>query len=283
VTPNDPTMENCNWLAKVAWLILLLVGGLAFFWLVVLRIVAKLHGGDLPTPSTFRSEGDDVRPCCAIKDQSLMNKWLKTFFDVTARKPSGWLGKLMYRKPVGHYGFFRVAVEELQLQPENIFLEVGCGGGILLDMVLQTVQRACGIDHSSDMIELARQKNAQALFEGRVEIVQGDVQALPWDENHFTCAAGVEMLYFIEDPMQTLRKLYRVLKPGGRLVFVTGAQPKSALSKLLSAPWLRHLRFHSDDELASMLRGAGFQIAQVQRTDRSEHTSFAHQLAYAVK
>jgi ubiquinone/menaquinone biosynthesis C-methylase UbiE len=212
-----------------------------------------------------------------------MDKWLQTFFDVTAKKPSGWLGKLMYRKPVGHYGFFHVAIEKLQLRPEDISLEVGCGGGVLLDMVLQTVQRACGIDHSLDMVELARQKNAQALSEGRAEIVQGDVQALPWDENHFTCAAGVEMLCFIEEPAQALEELYRVLQPGGRLVFVTAAQPKSALSKLISAPWLRYLRFHSIDELASMLREAGFGTVQVERMDRSEHTNSAHQLAYAIK
>jgi ubiquinone/menaquinone biosynthesis C-methylase UbiE len=212
-----------------------------------------------------------------------MEKWLQIFVDVTARKPSGWLGRLMYRKPVGHYGFFRTAIEKLQLQPEDVFLEVGCGGGVLLDMVLQTVQRACAIDHSPDMVELARQKNAPALSEGRVEIVQGDVQALPWDENHFTCAAGVEMLCFIEDPVQALAELHRVLRPGGRLVFVTAAQPQSALSRLISAPWLRYLRFHPDDELASMLRGAGFQTVQVQRVDRSEHTNFAHQLVYGVK
>ena len=212
-----------------------------------------------------------------------MDKSMQTFFDVTARKPSGWLGKLMYRNPVGHYGFFRVAIEELQLQPEDDFLEVGCGGGVLLDMVLQTAQRACGLDHSRDMVELARQKNGRALSEGRVEIVQGHVEALPWDECCFTCAAGVEMLWFVEDLALALRGLYRVLEPGGRLVFVTAAQPQSALSKLLSAPWLGRLRFHSNDELVSVLRGAGFQFIRVQTVDRSEHTNSAHQLVCAVK
>ena len=113
-----------------------------------------------------------------------MDKWLQIFFDVTARKPSGPLGRLMYRKPVEHYGFFHVVIENLQLRPEDVFLEVGCGGGVLLEMVLQTVQRACGIDHSPDMVELARQKNAQALSEGRVELVQGKVETLPWGGNH---------------------------------------------------------------------------------------------------
>ena len=212
-----------------------------------------------------------------------MDKWLRAFYDVTARRPSGWLGRLMYRNPVGHYGFFRVAMAALQLQPEDILLEVGCGGGVLLDMALQTVQRACGIDRSSDMVALARQKNAQALFEGHVGIVHGDVQALPWDGETFTCAASVEVLCFIEDPMQALRELGRVLRPGGRLVFVTAAQPNSALSTLLYYPWLRYLRFHPDDALASMLKAAGFQTVRVQKVDRSEHTNFAHQLAYAAK
>jgi ubiquinone/menaquinone biosynthesis C-methylase UbiE len=212
-----------------------------------------------------------------------MERWSQTFFDVTARRPSGWLGKLMYRNPVGHYGFFRVAIEKLQLQPEDVFLEIGCGGGLLLDLALQVVQRACGIDHSPDMVDLAREKNARALSQGRAEIVQGDVQALPWDSNCFTCAAGVEMLYFVEDPVLALAELHRVLKPAGRFVSVVAAQPESALARLLSAPWLGRLRFHSNDELASMLRGVGFQTSQVRRVDRSEHTNFAHQLAYAVK
>jgi len=214
-----------------------------------------------------------------------MSKWHQTFFDVTGRKPSGWPGKLLYgsREPIGHYGFFRVAIGRLQLQPEDVFLEIGCGGGALLDMVLQTVQQACGIDHSPDMVELARQKNGKALSEGRVEIIQGDIEALPWAENHFTCAAGVEVLYFIENLRRASEELCRVLKPGGRLVLVTGAQPKSALANLAYGIWLMYMRFYPNDELAAVLRQAGFQAVQVESVARSEHTAYAHQLVYAVK
>jgi ubiquinone/menaquinone biosynthesis C-methylase UbiE len=219
----------------------------------------------------------------ALQRTAVMDRWHQSFFDTTARKPSGWLGRLMYRNPVGHYGFFRVAVEQLQLQAEDVFLEVGCGGGILLDMALQIVQRACGIDHSPDMVELARQKNTQALSDGRAQIVLGDLRALPWDGEIFTCVAGVETLYFVEDRRLALQGLHRVLRPGGRLVFVTGAEPESALWRFLSAPWLVHLHFNSNDEMAAMLRWAGFQAVQVQTVYRSEHTSFAHQLAYAIK
>jgi hypothetical protein len=56
-----------------------------------------------------------------------------------------------------------------------------------------------------------------------------------------------------------------------------------ALAKLAYSPWLRTLSFYSSGELASMLRRAGFQIVEVERVDRSEHTAYTHQLAYAVK
>jgi ubiquinone/menaquinone biosynthesis C-methylase UbiE len=189
----------------------------------------------------------------------------------------------MYRKPIGHYGFFRASIAKLQLQSEDLLLEIGCGGGALLDMVQQTVRRAWAVDYSLDMVELARKKNEKALSEERVVVVQGNVEALPWPENHFTCEVGVEMLYFIEHPTRALEELYRVLKSGGRLVLTTAAQPQSALARLLSAPWLRYLRFYPSDELADMLRQAGFQTVQVERVDRSKYTIYAHQLAYAVK
>jgi SAM-dependent methyltransferase len=212
-----------------------------------------------------------------------MNRWREAFFDVTARKPSGWLGRLMYRHPLGHYGLFHVALDRLQLQPEDVLLEIGCGGGVLLDMALKTARRVWGIDHSPDMVTLARQKNRRALSEGRAGIVHGDAEVLPWAGATFTCATGVEVLYFMERPTRAFRELDRVLKPGGRLVLVTAAEPRSALSRSASSAWLRYLRFYSDHDLASMLEETGFHRVQVRRVDRSEHTVYAHQLALAVK
>jgi hypothetical protein len=54
-------METCNWLARMAWLTLLWVGGLAFFWLVVVRIVAKLHGGEPRPFALARLVGNPLR------------------------------------------------------------------------------------------------------------------------------------------------------------------------------------------------------------------------------
>ena len=67
---------------------------------------------------------------------STRRTWLNKFVDKTARKPSGWLGKRMYSNPRGHFKAFRLTLDKLQLKPDDIFLEIGCGGGVLLNMAL---------------------------------------------------------------------------------------------------------------------------------------------------
>jgi len=140
------------------------------------------------------------------------------FVDKTGRKPSGWLGKRMYSNPRAHYTSFRLTLDKLQLKPDDIFLEIGGGGGVLLNMALETVKHAKAIDHSSDMVQIAIEKNQKAVSEGRVEIVQGNAESLPWGDNSFTCAAAANVFFFIEKPMVVLKELYRVLKPGGYLL-----------------------------------------------------------------
>ena len=198
---------------------------------------------------------------------------LNKFVDKTARRPSGWFGKRMYSNPRGHYKSFRWTLDKLQLKPDDIFLEIGCGGGVLLNMALETVKHAKAIDHSSDMVQIAKEKNQEAVSEGRVEIVQGNAESLPWDDNSFTCATANEMFFFIDKPMIVLNELYRVLKPGGRLV-ITSIED-SILPKLLFLPWSCSLRLYKNSEMESMLKQAGFQTVEVKNVERFIQLSYA--------
>ena len=48
------------------------------------------------------------------------------------------------------------------------------------------------------MVQIAIEKNQEAVSEGRVEIVQGDAESLPWGDNSFTCATAANVFFFIE-------------------------------------------------------------------------------------
>jgi len=202
-----------------------------------------------------------------------MIKWLNKFVDKTARKPSGWFGKRMYSNPRGHYKSFRLTLDKLQLKPDDIFLEIGCGGGVLLNMALETVKHAKAIDHSSDMVQIGREKNQEAISEGRVEIVQGNTESLSWDDNSFTCATANQMFFFIDKPMIVLTEFYRVLKPGGRLV-ITSTED-SILPKLLFVLWSHSMHLYKNSDMESMLKQAGFQTVEVKNLERFIQLSYA--------
>jgi SAM-dependent methyltransferase len=190
------------------------------------------------------------------------SKWHHRFIDATGRKPSGWAGK-MYRDPKGHYRSFEYIMDKLRLRPGERFLDICCGGGGLLERALRIVDRAAGLDHSPDMVALTAENNAQAVVNGRLDVRQGDAGALPWDDATFDAAANTNALFFIPEPVQLFREAYRVLKPGGRFMVVTGA--KRGLVRFLFVAW--RLTLYTDDELADMLRQAGFDQVEAYSTD----------------
>ncbi|HXP28544.1 MAG TPA: class I SAM-dependent methyltransferase, partial [Solirubrobacteraceae bacterium] len=71
-----------------------------------------------------------------------------------------------------------------------------------------------GIDQSEQMLAAAR-----ARFSGdrRVELLQGEAEALPFADASFDCLTFTYLLRYVEDPAATLRELARVVRPGGRV------------------------------------------------------------------
>lgn len=199
----------------------------------------------------------------------LRNNWIET----TARRPSGKLGKKMYANPTSHKPGFYLLLKHLQLRADDYLAEVGCGGGVLMGMALETAGRACAVDHSADMVALAGEQNAEAIRDGRLDIRQSSGESLPWEDDTFTCIVNANMFFFVEDPVAFLRESRRVLQPGGRLAMVTA--PDTPLSRMT---WgiLYSLRLYDDSRMTNMLRDAGF-------TDVRVKTRMGHQICLANK
>jgi ubiquinone/menaquinone biosynthesis C-methylase UbiE len=154
---------------------------------------------------------------------------------------------------------FVLMLQLLDPRSDDLFLEIGCGGGYFLRMISGRVDKAAAIDHSSEMVEVARRANQEAIAAGRAEIVHGNAEELPWPDNSFTCTANVSMWFFVEHPGKVLAELHRALKPGGRLVICT--MQRSWFNRIV---WVLYgLRLYSDRQMEEMLRQAGFAEIQV--------------------
>jgi ubiquinone/menaquinone biosynthesis C-methylase UbiE len=177
------------------------------------------------------------------------------FIDETARKPSAEEGRRRYKGPKGHYKSFSIILDMLNLRSDDRYLEIGCGGGVLLRMALEKAGSAAAIDHSPDMVDLSKQNNEPDVKNGRVEIVHGDAAALPWADNSFSAIASANMFFFVEQPDTMLKEVYRVLSPGGRFAMVT--MDNRIIGKLTFG-WLYRLQTYSIRKMRTMFENAGF-------------------------
>jgi SAM-dependent methyltransferase len=194
-----------------------------------------------------------------------VSKIVDRLIDITARRPSGRLGRRLYRNPRAHFASFDATLTALALTPSDRLLEVACGGGTFLERALASGCTAKAIDYSPDMVALARERNAAACRDGRLEVVQATAEQLPFAEDSFTCAAMTNAFFFLDDPARVLAEIHRVLEPHGRLAIFTAAPDPPAW--MAPPPFAYRMRFYTDEQLHVMATTAGFQDITITRED----------------
>jgi SAM-dependent methyltransferase len=89
----------------------------------------------------------------------LFEDWLT---DRVARRPAGARAREVYGAEDVHEFARRAILDALALGPEDRLLDVGCGGGLLLRDALASGAASTGLDHSADMVALARERAPRA-------------------------------------------------------------------------------------------------------------------------
>lgn len=101
-------------------------------------------------------------------------------------------------------------------------LELGCGlGDLLVDMV-EAGHTCYSVEQSPEMVEAARETLQQHKLDKKAWVIQGTAQHLPFSDQSFDTVASAFPAEFIYDP-DTIAEVERVLRPGGRLIVVEGA------------------------------------------------------------
>jgi SAM-dependent methyltransferase len=211
-----------------------------------------------------------LAPLLESLDRDAVDDWIT---DRWARRPSGTAAREGYRDPTHHRPSFGAILSALQLRPEDVLLEIGCGGGAFLEQALRSGCRGAAIDHSPEMVALAREVNAAAVADGRLEILEGEAEQLPFADDTFTCAAMMQVFFFL-DATRVLAECRRVVRPDGRMALFTVSEAARG-TPAAPEPMASRGRFYRDDELVRLARGAGFRIASVTHPDLARHARAA--------
>ena len=101
------------------------------------------------------------------------------------RSPNGVMGRLAGERMVRQHGPETAwTIRLLEIQPTDTILEVGFGAGQAIKLVAEKAShgRVMGIDLSETMVRAATRRNAEAVKAGRVVLLQGNVTALPFED-----------------------------------------------------------------------------------------------------
>jgi ubiquinone/menaquinone biosynthesis C-methylase UbiE len=104
-----------------------------------------------------------------------------------------------------------------------VVADIGTGTGFVAAGIAPRVGRVVAVDNSRAMLDVARE-NLDALGLSNVELLVGDVTALPLESASFDAAFANMVMHHAEDPVSMLKEMARVVKPGGAVTIVDAVE-----------------------------------------------------------
>lgn len=187
---------------------------------------------------------------------------------------SRWWDKNSEFKPLHDINPLRVGyIDSIACLEGKKVLDVGCGGGILSESMVQRGAQVTGIDLAEAPLKIAKLHGLESGFKVNYKRISAEQMAIasPATFDVITC---MEMLEHVPDPRSIVEACAAMLKPGGRIFFSTiNRNPKSYMFAIIGAEHILNLvpkgthefkKFIKPSELAHCIRDADLVINDMQ-------------------
>jgi demethylmenaquinone methyltransferase/2-methoxy-6-polyprenyl-1,4-benzoquinol methylase len=128
-----------------------------------------------------------------------------------------------------HHLWKRYAIELSQVRPGHIVLDLAGGSGDLSRLLARKVGDTGHVvlaDINSTMLQVGRDRLLDEGLFKNIDFVQANAQCLPFTDNSFHCITMGFGLRNVTDKKEALSSMYRVCKPGGKMMVLEFSEPK---------------------------------------------------------
>ena len=142
--------------------------------------------------------------------------------------------------------------------------ELGCGGGLNQEFYQQdAISSFSGIDPHAALLDAARGRASERSWEHNIR--EGVGESIPFRDASFDTVVCTFTLCSVDDPGQVMSEMRRIMRPGGKLLFLEhGRAPDANVARWqdrIEPVWKRIAgNCHLTRPIGAALRGAGFEV-----------------------
>ncbi|OAA92382.1 bifunctional demethylmenaquinone methyltransferase/2-methoxy-6-polyprenyl-1,4-benzoquinol methylase UbiE [Clostridium ljungdahlii] len=136
------------------------------------------------------------------------------------------------------------AIRVCDLKVDSKVLDLCCGTGQMINYACRKVGKnteVIGLDFNQEMIDVGYKRLNQNIKAYNFKLIKGNVLELPFEDNSFHCVTIAFGLRNVKDKNRALSEMYRVLRPGGKLVCLELSNPEMPIFRELHSIYLNSI------------------------------------------